>query len=56
MGLILLQERKYAAALVAAKQYLGAYRISLYPYKRFVQSWLLIYLEQIVLSLFQHIY
>jgi len=28
MGLILLQEGKYAAALVAAKQYLGTYRVS----------------------------
>ena len=34
MGLILLQEGKYAAALVAAKQYLGAYRISLYQSKK----------------------
>ena len=38
MGLILLQELKYAAALVAAKQYLGAYWISLYQSKWLIFS------------------
>ena len=50
MGLILLQEGKYAAALVAAKQYLGTSPVYYHVIIIVFQSWLLIYLEQIVLS------